>query len=249
MEERIGARFRKDGPSYARILADTAAQGRLHLRVVEDDPHRLRLHRSPPVASAVLLSRLGPCALLRALDGRWRREPPTPSSAPRAPHASAHARDVMARACAEAIERGRRGGDDAFHLTPQEPDTRSRCPDCRGSGLALLDTDPPSPTEAMMDGERWITAPGASRPGTPSRPRARAAVWLTPGRLPLLAHRGRCPMPSDPPPSAPATPPAASGRCIGCGPSTALRGAVRCGRGRQADGLGRRGAAASRGAR
>lgn len=37
MEARIGARFRKDGPSYARILSDAAAQGRLHLRVVDDD--------------------------------------------------------------------------------------------------------------------------------------------------------------------------------------------------------------------
>ncbi len=37
MEERIGARFRKDGPSYAQLLADTAAQGRLHLRVVDED--------------------------------------------------------------------------------------------------------------------------------------------------------------------------------------------------------------------
>ncbi len=37
MEARIGARFRKDGPSYARILSDVAAQGRLHLRVVDDE--------------------------------------------------------------------------------------------------------------------------------------------------------------------------------------------------------------------
>ena len=37
MEERIGARFRKDGPSYARLLADASAQGRLHLRVVDDE--------------------------------------------------------------------------------------------------------------------------------------------------------------------------------------------------------------------
>ena len=37
MEARIGARFRKDGPSYAQLLADTAAQGRLHLRVVDED--------------------------------------------------------------------------------------------------------------------------------------------------------------------------------------------------------------------
>lgn len=37
MEERVGARFRKDGPSYARLLADAKAQGRLNLRVVVDD--------------------------------------------------------------------------------------------------------------------------------------------------------------------------------------------------------------------
>lgn len=37
MEERIGARFRKDGPSYAHLIADASAQGRLHLRVVDDD--------------------------------------------------------------------------------------------------------------------------------------------------------------------------------------------------------------------
>lgn len=36
MEARVGARFRKDGPSYARLIADAAAQGRLHLRVVDD---------------------------------------------------------------------------------------------------------------------------------------------------------------------------------------------------------------------
>lgn len=42
MEARFGARFRKDGPSYQRLLddvrADLAAQPRLHLAVVDDDP-------------------------------------------------------------------------------------------------------------------------------------------------------------------------------------------------------------------
>ena len=37
MEERVGARFRKDGPSYQQLLDDVAAQGRLHLRVVDED--------------------------------------------------------------------------------------------------------------------------------------------------------------------------------------------------------------------
>ena len=37
MEARIGARFRKDGPGYQQILDDVASQGRLHLRVVDDD--------------------------------------------------------------------------------------------------------------------------------------------------------------------------------------------------------------------
>lgn len=36
MEARIGARFRKDGPSYRDLLADASAQGRLHLSVVDD---------------------------------------------------------------------------------------------------------------------------------------------------------------------------------------------------------------------
>jgi 3'-phosphoadenosine 5'-phosphosulfate sulfotransferase (PAPS reductase)/FAD synthetase len=37
MESRIGARFRKDGPSYARLLSDARAQGRLALRVIDDE--------------------------------------------------------------------------------------------------------------------------------------------------------------------------------------------------------------------
>lgn len=74
---------------------------------------------------------------------------------------------------------------DAFHLTPQEPDTRSRCPDCRGSGaLALLDTDPPSPTEAMMDGERWDYCPRCFATGYAVPPRcACGSLAGTPGAL------------------------------------------------------------------
>lgn len=37
IEARIGARFRKDGPSYQQLLDEAASQGRLHLRVVDDD--------------------------------------------------------------------------------------------------------------------------------------------------------------------------------------------------------------------
>lgn len=79
-----------------------------------------------------------------------------------------------------------------LRLEPDAPDTRSRCPDCRGSGaVQLLDGDLPTSAEVTLADERWDYCPRCCGTGLATIPHcACGAISHAPGS-PCMACASR----------------------------------------------------------